>query len=224
MIAPQGATGQRRVVRVAWTNITITGGPAADSEGATQWLDYERLRAEETKGRGGVEEMWMEERRRCAAAKRERAARGQEKMARREAAYAAERAVQEERGARFQATHKRLREEPGPRGTEPLVAHAGGVMTTNKEEALRKFAARKGGAAGERAREACRQLEERREEGKKAKKARVEAPEQTEGRLPLSAGNKRKAEAPVLNVGGESDEVSGTDAGQTEAKRRRGGE
>ena len=136
-------------------------------------MDYERLRAEETAGRGGVEEMWMEERRRCAAAKRARAARGQEKMAGRAAAHAAERAVQKERGARFQATHKRLREEPGPRGTEPLEAHAGGVMTTNKEEALRKFAERKSGAVGERARAVSRQLEERREEEGNAKRARV---------------------------------------------------
>ena len=104
------------------------------------------------------------------------------------------------------------------------MAHAGGIMTTNKEEALRKFAERKDGAAGERARVAIRQLEERREEEGMAKKARVSAPEQTEGRLLLSTGEKRKAEVLILTADEESDEASEVDAGQAEAKRRRGGE
>ena len=37
-------------------------------------------------------------------------------------------------------------------------------------------------------------------------------------------GDKRKAEVIVLTASGESDEASETDAGRTEAKRRRGGE
>ena len=67
-------------------------------------------------------------------------------------------------------------------------------------------------------------MEECREEEMLAKRARVSAPEQTEGRPPLSTGDKREAEAIVLTASGESDEASETDAGRTEAKRRRGGD
>ena len=117
----------------------------------------------------------MDERRRCAAARRERTARGLEKMARRKVAHEVEQAVRAERGAKFQTTHKRLQEEPGPRGTKPLVAHAGGVITTNKEEALGKFAARMSRAADERAEERSSRQEEREEGAVRAKRARAAA-------------------------------------------------
>ena len=134
----------------------------------------------------------MDERRRCAAAKRERTARGLEKMARRRAVHEAERAVRAERGARFQATHKRLREEPGPRGTEPLVAHAGGVITTNKEEALSKFVARMNRAADERAKEGGDRQERREEGADRAKRARAAAQA-----IAMLEERKRKREAEV---------------------------
>ena len=122
-------------------------------------------------------------------AERQRETQRRAEMARRAASYAAEQAVFAERGAKFRATHERQRKEPGPRGTEPLIAHAGGTMTTNKEEALRKFAARKGDAVGERAKAMSRQLEERRAEEEKAKQA-AQAAEQAEERK-----RKRRAEA-----------------------------
>ena len=175
LITPSAPIKRRKATRVAWTNITITGGPPAGSESAKCWLDYERLRAEETEGRGGSEESWMDERRRCAAEKREHAARRRAEMARREAVYEVEQAVRTERGAKFQTTHKRLREEPGPRGTKPLVAHAGGVITTNKEEALGKFVARMSRVADERAEEGSSRQEEREEGAVRAKRARAAA-------------------------------------------------
>ena len=143
-------TAPHGVIRVAWTNITVTGGPASGSEGAARWADYERQRAAETERFGGRAATWTEDRRMCAAAEQRRAIRGQEKMERRAAAARAERAEVEERGARFAAAHERLRGEAGPRGDGARVAHAGGRMTTNTEEALAKFVARmnKGGEDG----------------------------------------------------------------------------
>ena len=41
-------TAPHGTIHVAWTNITVVGGPALSSAGAARWQDYERLRAEET--------------------------------------------------------------------------------------------------------------------------------------------------------------------------------
>ena len=76
-------TAPHGIIRVAWTNITIVGGPALSSEGAARWQDYERLRAEETAWCGGVTETWLEERRQCAAAERAWTMQRQDELARR---------------------------------------------------------------------------------------------------------------------------------------------
>ena len=144
-----GMTHSRRHTEPStWTNITVVGGPALSSEGAARWQDYERLRAEETARRGGTAETWLEERRRCAAAERQRVTTGRAKMAQREAKAKAHEAAGEERAARFAATHARQQQESGPRGVGPRVAHPGGVITTNKAYATAKFFERKGNAGG----------------------------------------------------------------------------
>ena len=141
-------TAPHGTIHVAWTNITIVGGPALSSEGAARWQDYERLRAEETALRGGGAETWLEERRRCATAERVRTTLRQEELARRANMAKAQQAAAEERIAKFAATHERLRNEPGPRGAGPRTAHPGGIVTTNKAHATVKFLERKGKGAG----------------------------------------------------------------------------
>ena len=108
-------TAPHGTIQVVWTNITIVGGPALSSEGAARWQDYERLRAEEMARRGGVAETWLEERRRCAAAERQRVTNGRAKMAQREATAKAHEAAGEERAARFAATHARQQQESSQR-------------------------------------------------------------------------------------------------------------
>ena len=170
-------TAPHGTIHVAWTNITVVGGPALSSEGAARWQDYERLRAEETARRGGTAETWLEERRRCAAAERERTKRRQDELARRASMAKAHEAAGKERAARFAATHARLRNEPGPRGVGSRVAHPGGIITTNKAYATAKFFERRGkdaGGGGEGAvgRKRVRWKDEEEEEGE-AKRARA---------------------------------------------------
>jgi hypothetical protein len=215
-------TAPHGTIRVAWTNITVTGGPAAGSEGAARWADYERQRAAETERFGGRVATWAEERRMCAAAELRRAMRGQEKMERRAAAARAERAEAEERGARFAAAHERLRGEAGPRGNGPRVAHAGGRMTTNTEEALAKFAARmKKGAEEGGGEKRGRETEER--EDTRAKKAKA-------AELALAVVRERKrereAEAQAANVsdgahGRDADESAGGTKSKAKKRRRK---
>ena len=50
--------------------------------------------------------------------------------------------VKARRAAKFAETHERLKGTPGPRGTKPRVPHAGGVVISNKQEAIAKFLAR----------------------------------------------------------------------------------
>jgi len=169
-------TAPHGTIRVAWTNITIVGGPALSSEGAARWQDYERLRAEETALRGGGAETWLEERRRCATAERQRVALGRARMAQREEAAKAQQAAAEERTARFAAEHERLRNEPGPRGAGPRTAHPGGIVTTNKAHATAKFLERKGKDAGDgcaKGEKRVRGKDEEEEEEGEAKRARA---------------------------------------------------
>ena len=228
-------TAPHGTIHVAWTNITVVGGPALSSEGAARWQDYERLRAEETALRGGTAETWLEERRRCAAVERQRVTSSRARMAQREATAKAREAAGEERAARFAATHARLRNEPGPRGAGPRTAHPGGTITTNKAYAMAKFLERRGkgaGGGGEGAvgRKRVRWKDEEEEEGeaKRVRAAlaptarRVSAPAAAaQAPVPAATAQRREGASSSKSGAAASSETAGAASTPAAKKRQR---